>query len=300
MVWWRFGREARHRQRLGRAIMAVYDRLAQGALREDDLVAAPFETPRSWARQFATSRGVHEPDARILARISGRLGTILDIGAHWGYLAMSLRHAGGDAPILSFEPMEAHHGCLEEVRQLYPEFDFLPLALGEREATATLYGPVVNGQPIMGLHSIDGRIFNEHSRDHLLSLLGGEIPFAQHYDFRLTATRLVTRRLDDVLRTRPSARVGTEHIAALKLDVEGHEAPVLRGAGATLANERPFIMVESGNRHPEVAGLLSALRYRYAERLGDHLVETTAQSKAPNGFWFAPELRDRYAAAGLF
>jgi hypothetical protein len=292
---------------LGRAISDLYERLAAGALRRDDVVTSVRlgnATPRRFIRHFARSKAVYEDDARILSPFRRKMGAILDIGAHWGYMALSFRHAGTDCAIVSFEPIAAHHACLDELRRIDGNFDFSKEGLGEHEQRVTLYGPVVNGKAIMGLNSVGGRIFDEHHRDHLLSLVGGEIPAAQSYEFKLLATPLVTRPLDRVLAARrllvlPPFRADTKRIAAMKLDVEGHEPHVLRGAEATLRRDRPFIMIESGNRNPAVRAILEGHGYVYAERAGARLVETTAFTHAANGFWLHAERRGEYQQLGL-
>jgi hypothetical protein len=294
-------------EELGQAIDAVYDRLARGALQPSDLVedrAVTRPTPRRYIRHFCANRTVYEEDARVIGRFGRSDGTILDIGAHWGYMAASFRHAGAGGPILSFEPMRAHHGCLDELRRIDGSYDFSPEGLSDSETAVTLYGPVVNGQAILGLNSVDGRIFNAHHREHLLSLLGTEIPLAPRYEFKLMVTRLVAKRLDDVLASRryfflKPFLVPTERIAVMKLDVEGHEPAVLRGAEATLSAHRPFIMVESGNRNAEVAAILTRHGYRYAERDGDVLKLTDAHSTAANGFWFHADRATEYRAKGI-
>lgn len=291
---------------LGRAICEVYERLASGTLRPDDVVSsvAGSSTPTRFLRHFAKTKAVYEEDARMLAPFRRDMGAILDIGAHWGYMALSFRHAGTDCPIVSFEPMRAHHACLEDLRRIDGNYDFSPHALGDREATVTLYGPVVNGRAIMGLNSVDGRIFDDHHRAHLLSLLGTEIPEAKAYDFKLLATPFVTRRLNSVLADRrlfvlPPFHVDTRRIAAIKLDVEGHEPNVLVGAEETLRRDRPFVMIESGNRNPAVSEILTGHGYLYAEREGTRLVPTTAFTDAANGYWLHAERRHDYEALGL-
>jgi FkbM family methyltransferase len=293
---------------LGQAIMPVYERLAAQALRAGDTVdeaAIRPSTPRRYIRHVLSTRAIFEEDARIIGRFRREMGTILDIGAHWGYLAASFRHAGADGPILSFEPMTAHHGCLDEFRRIDGAYDFSPHGLSDREASVLLYGPLVNGQPIMGLNSIGGAIFNEHHKNHLVSLVGGEIPVAPRYEFKLMTTRFTTRRLDDVLAKRrflvlKPFLVDVSRIAVIKLDVEGHEAPVLAGAQATIARHKPFVMIESGNRNAAVAALLRGHGYLYAEREGERLAPTDHHTTAANGFWYHPDRLDEYRALSLF
>lgn len=295
------------KERLAAAIEEVYGRLAAGTLRPADTVT-PAElkqtTPRRWIDGFMLHRTVHDEDARILRVFRREHGAILDIGAYWGYMAASFRNAGATAPIVSFEPMPAHHACLDELRRIDGNYDFCKLALSEHPGTVTLYGPVVNGKALMGLNSVDGAIFDIYHKQHLVSLHGGEIADAPDYRIQFLLTPFETRRLDDVLAGRrlrflPPFRVDTRRIAALKLDVEGHEPHVLRGATDLIARDRPFVMIESGNRNPAVAELLRAAGYRYAERDGLKLVETDGYSDAPNGYWFHGERIEEYRDLGL-
>lgn len=300
--------EDRGRAALGAAIMAVYGRLAANRLEPGDVVTEAEigpSTPRRYIRHFISNQTVFEDDARIVAKFRRGMGAILDIGAHWGYMAASFRHAGADGPIVSFEPMRAHHGCLDEMRRLDRAYDFAPVGLSDRPQTVMLYGPVVNGKAILGLNSVDGTIFNEHHKQHLVSLIGSEIPPAATYRFQLMTTPLNAKRLDDVLSSRrlfvlPPFVVDTRRIAVIKIDVEGHEPNVLSGAEATLRRDRPFIMIESGNRNAAVASQLTSLGYLYAERDGDRLVPKSGHSTAPNGFWYHSGRSRDYQEIGLF
>ncbi len=61
-------------------------------------------------------------------------------------------------------------------------------------------------------------------------------------------------------------RDGTAVVGFIKVDVEGHELDVLRGAEATLRRDRPALLVESEERHrpgavAAVHGFLGSLGY---------------------------------------
>jgi FkbM family methyltransferase len=295
------------RARLDPQIAAVYARLRQGSLQAGDIVEEDqvgFATPARWITDVIAKRSVYEEDARIIGRFRGDVGAILDIGAHWGYLAASFRHAGADGPILSFEPMRAHHACLSAMRNADRLFDFAPTGLSDKPRRITLLGPVVNGHPILGLNSVDGTIFNDHHRAHLLSLVGTEIRLASDYHFQLMRSTIDAKPLDEVLRPRlfrPSPfRVDVSRIAVIKIDVEGHEPEVLAGAEATIGRHRPFVMIESGNRNRAVKAFFAARGYAYAERAGDRLVPMTGESTMPNGFWYDPARLSDYRDLGLF
>ena len=65
-----------------------------------------------------------------------------------------------------------------------------------------------------------------------------------------TDQEVVTGTLDDLLRS-----VGSEHLDVLKMDVEGAEELLLRGARVTLAPSRPVVLFEHQPRLPKRIGL---------------------------------------------
>jgi FkbM family methyltransferase len=70
--------------------------------------------------------------------------------------------------------------------------------------------------------------------------------------------RVPTRRLDDYADV-------LEPVGCIKIDVEGHEEAVLRGAGSVLARDHPSLIVEIEERHKR--GAIGAVR-RYLGELG--------------------------------
>jgi FkbM family methyltransferase len=60
----------------------------------------------------------------------------------------------------------------------------------------------------------------------------------------------------------PLDEMDVPRVAVLKIDVEGHEAAVLRGADNTLRRFRPFVIVEAGDGDEETRALLAGLGYR--------------------------------------
>jgi hypothetical protein len=70
----------------------------------------------------------------------------------------------------------------------------------------------------------------------------------------------------------------------LKIDVEGHDAAVLRGARTTLAEHRPVVLIETWDGGVEVRALLAGLNYRVhrfqvgARRLVEYPPEWTGQA----------------------
>src|SRR5690606_10146640 len=75
---------------------------------------------------------------------------------------------------------------------------------------------------------------------------------------------------------------GVEQVDLLKIDIDGGEARVLRGATQTLARFRPTVVIETGvdviDEAERIIGLLSGLGYRFyddtGERRLDHPLDT--------------------------
>ncbi len=174
-----------------------------------------------------------------------RAGTILDVGAHDGLLALPLSRLPG-ARLLAFEPLpsafarlraafeQAHGGTVPAHVALRRE------ALGSQAGTLALSVPVLDGAPQEQWAST--------AKD-----------YAAHLSPRLTVERhavpVVT--LDSL---------ALRDLAHVKLDAEGFEYEVLRGGRDTLRRCRPVLSIEVEERHREgstwaVPAFLDALGY---------------------------------------
>ncbi len=286
---------------LNAAVSALYRRFADGALTDGDVVIDVDNignSARHWMGHSHATNACHQPDAEVFSRFRANMGTILDIGAHWGYTALAIRQFGTDCPIVSIEASSQNFECLDEFRKLDGSYDFIITALGDEEVEKNLYTPVVNGFPITGLNTVDGAAFSEHHSMFIASLIDSYIPKASAYKVQLIATQLRLRKLDDVLAD-SALEVPLTPIAAMKLDVEAYEAKVLRGAPKTLGEHLPFIMIEGANRDREVAGILKGLGYLYGDMTGSTVRLTTGKSEGVNGCYLHPKHMDRYREIGL-
>jgi FkbM family methyltransferase len=207
------------------------------------------------------AKEILEEDARVFARFKTKLGTILDVGAHWGYMALSMRRTGMTCPILSFEALEVHRPGLQRLKEIDTVgYDYRISAIADKAGTATLYGPVVNGKPIFGFNSINGNLFKEWHATMVTSLLGIEIPEADSYKFQFYKTVMNCVTIDEILASQKFS-VPIDKIAAIKIDVEGYEPQVIAGAEKIIMRDRPFIFAENGRRTPEVVALLEKNGY---------------------------------------
>jgi FkbM family methyltransferase len=168
-----------------------------------------------------------------------RPGTLIDIGAHEGLLTLPLA-ALPDAQVIAFEPLSAARAALCRVTAGTPNIAIRPEALGDREGEATLSVPVLDDTPQWQWAST-AKTYAAHESARL----------AIHQE----TVRAIT--LDSL---------GIPDCTAIKLDAEGAEYAILRGARATLARCRPLLTLELEERHAEgctwaVPAFLDALGY---------------------------------------
>jgi FkbM family methyltransferase len=195
-----------------------------------------------------------EPEIRFISKMIPRDTLVIDVGVHLGFYS---RHfARSAAKVLSFEANPA--SARDAARMLPANVRIENIALSDEDATVQLRVPVEGGG---GGEAALGTLAPSNS-------LSG----AAFQSVLVTA-----RRLDGM--TLP--RVGL-----IKVDVEGHEEAVLRGAHGILERDRPNLMVEIEERHnagsiQRVFQQLALLRYRAFVLEGDHLSPIRADEAVP-------------------
>lgn len=141
------------------------------------------------------------------------ISVVLDVGAHCGGYATMLRHGGYRGRIVSFEPLDGPGTELRRRASSDPSWTVLPFALGDRSGTTVMHVAGNSGASSSVLPMLE-----RHSR---------AAPYAA-YTGEQTAE---VRRLDELWEqlVAPGERV------FLKMDVQGYEGHVLRGAGKRTA-----------------------------------------------------------------
>ena len=159
---------------------------------------------------------IGEPELRLAKFLCDRRSISIDVGAAEGTYTYFLRNYS--KACYSFEPNPDFAARLTRVfgRGVIVE----ACAVSDQTGTATLTIPVVDGVAYAGWGTIEpGRLFEGH----------------------VTRTVSVqTRRLDEF---------DFKGVGFIKIDVEGHEMPVLRGAMALLDRESPSFLIEAEERH---------------------------------------------------
>jgi FkbM family methyltransferase len=178
-------------------------------------------------------------------------GTALDIGANIGIF--SYRLAGLAKRVVSFE---INDDLLAELKAWNPgNIEVVPKGLSSEAHEATLYIPVLNGKKLVGW----------------ASLAPGNCPDTNEH---------VTKRVETVTLDSLALR----GVTFIKMDVEGHELEVLRGAAETLKANQPVMMVEIRERNlAPVRELLG--RLGYAETTMKAL---TGQEGSEGNYFFIP------------
>ncbi len=203
-------------------------------------------------------------------RAMARPGTIVDAGAHEGRLTVPLAALPG-THVVAFEPLPPAFRRLQAAVAAVPGRTTLrPEALSDRTGTVTISVPRVGGVAQEEWASI--------SKDY-------------------EAISRADPRVDGVdtwtVPTIPLDALGLADVTAIKIDVEGAEEEMLRGAIGTLRRCRPVVSVEIEERHrpgstAAIPRLLRPLGYRgFFEFYGDwRQIETldigTMQKASPS------------------
>jgi FkbM family methyltransferase len=168
----------------------------------------------------------YEPEIRRLDEVCGRGGTMVDIGGWYGPWTRRLVHRADQVVIVEPTPL---HQVLR--RTLPPAVDVIAAAASDHCGEAEIWLPPTGGGT-RGVSSL-------HRRDiHGASI---KVP-------------LVT--VDGL---------GLHDVTFMKIDVDGHEVPVLHGAAETVKRDRPRLLVEVEQRiQPvtDITGLLESWGYR--------------------------------------
>jgi FkbM family methyltransferase len=169
--------------------------------------------PRLWVRYVGYRRGYAEPELKLLPQIVPKDLVSVDIGANIGEYTLRLSELSHE--VHAFEPAAEMANIL---RKAVPaNVTVHELALSDKSGAGTLSTPTQDGHHTYGLSSLEPRDGDDFLRANVR-----------------------TARLDDI---------ALSNIGFVKIDVEGHELNVLRGAKRTIAIDRPIFLVECEERY---------------------------------------------------
>jgi len=199
-------------------------------------------------RHLSTGRSSVEPEAAALAGWLSDEAVCFDVGANFGLYTLTF--AAGIGPrgrVFSFEPLPGPRAFLARAVRLLgaDNVTVSDQALGDRRGVGEMSLPKRRGLPVYG-------------RSFLADEAEGLGPNAEFHRERRLTVGLST--VDTVVRA-----AGLERVDLIKIDVEGYEPAVVRGAEWTLAHHRPTLLLEIERRHllkfgVEPAALVASLR----------------------------------------
>jgi FkbM family methyltransferase len=203
--------------------------------------AAKTVAPRLfWRRKYDILRrlGESRPDVQLVASLCDPDRVSLDIGADVGEFTIAM--LASSRSVIAFEPRPAQAGELATMfGAVGAAVRVEAVALSDKPGVTTMR--VVESDP--GRSTIDA----DNPLGGALDAGGGAVA-----SIDVPVKRLDDLRLDD--------------IGLVKIDVEGHELAVLRGATDTLTRNRPAVLVEAEERHhpravAAITELLTGLGY---------------------------------------
>jgi len=181
---------------------------------------------RAYCRLYLIGKRLAERSELSTLRSLVQPGMVIaDIGANVGFYTLEMaKSVGPHGRILAFEPDPLSFRLLQQRINdgRVSNVDTYQIALGDTAGRAQLYCNAFN------------------RADNRLS--------ASHTDNHVEVCEVDVSRLDDVLSGRDL------HIDALKIDVQGHEAHVLRGAEVALRHGVRWIWIEFSPFHLRASG----------------------------------------------
>ncbi len=183
------------------------------AILRDSLPLSTQVPIKYWMNRCA---GALEAEMSLLPYLFGRGERVVDVGGNRGVYAYRMWRLGATVEV--FEPNPACSRVLEAWARRRPGVTIHPVGLSDHEGATVLRVPV-----------------DAAGVEHDASASMEPHPFAL---VRERKVRL--RRLDGF---------GWGDVRFVKIDVEGHEFDVLRGAAAMLAGPKPALLVEIEQRH---------------------------------------------------
>jgi FkbM family methyltransferase len=205
-------------------------------------------------------KGFEPQEYDIFVHIAKNSKVLFDVGANLGYYSILGRLFNPDLKVFCFEPMPDARTFLEKNITLnkLKNISISPLALSENNGTASFYA---NRNPRF-----------PHIKEHLF----GDNSLDKNFTSRDTYEQIEIKVQTDTMDNFVKNNLGSLQIDFLKMDTEGSENLVLRGAGTVLKEHQPVIMCEivRGVIETEIEQILRQNGYQFYRIVKGRLVKT--------------------------
>lgn len=171
---------------------------------------------------------VHDPDFKALPRLVEPSALIVDAGGNLGQSILSIKTVLPEATVVTFEPNSELLEGLGRIQERFTDVRVEPIGLAAAHGTAELFVPVYNGKVMTGLASMD--------RDSAASWMNPRRVYGFRPDW------LEIRRVPISFAPLDAFDLSADLI---KIDVQGTEEEVVRGAWQTIQRHHPVLMIEA-------------------------------------------------------
>ena len=168
----------------------------------------------------------HDKSYKIIPYLATKEnGLILDAGANNGISSVYFRHVMPKWNILAIEPNPIHKKDLNRLKKNNNLFDFIPIALSNKNGTMTLYTQTWLGFPLHTAASLKTENFNYSE----------SFPSFLRNHLKIKNDLIKVTTIDD-LNIAPDI---------IKIDCEGMDLHVLNGSKRTILESRPYSLFEN-------------------------------------------------------
>lgn len=251
-----------------------------------------------WIPYMLDKKEPHDPDYSVFKAFRNNKQTILDIGANYGYSATSIWAAGSECSVLSFEPIVAFSENLRALKTYCPsKFDFEICGVGDKVGELDFIMPVLDGTACSALTTASSKPRVDLMANNLWYHIEHYLPERKARDLKFYRFKSRVYSLDELL-NQGTFTVPTTDIVCLKIDTEGFEENVIRGATQTISKHKPLIVAENGDQLG-VREALGGLGYLSLHRENETLTERRDRATGPNYFFGHPDQFSDYRNLGL-
>jgi FkbM family methyltransferase len=228
--------------------------------------------------EFHMDKQLPQEEQKLLKEISQHIQpgtTVLDIGSFLGAWARKLsKVVGSSGRVLAFEPFPSNFDLLRKLCKKYQNINVYNFALSDKSCILEMLSPPeVRLTPISAIKCSADQFDNERK-------------------IEMQKTDVNACCLDDIV-----CDLSIPKISFMKIDVEGHELQVVRGAEKTLVEHKPIITLEilqekwvEGNPLlSEVGQFLISLGYKMGQFIDDKIVYSNTFSRRNENFVLFPK-----------
>lgn len=274
----------------------VIGRARNGTLAASDQYtgALPSDGSNDWLAHLLDQKILHDKNYIVFGKLTPEMGSIIDVGANYGYSATSIRSAGCECPIFSIEALPTLAPHLQFMKEkLGGSYDFTISAVGSERGILRLLVPVVNDTPLTALSSANPSTFGNPLLNNIVNYCTEYMAKESSLQLRFSIQDAPVEKIDALLPR------NTGLISAIKFDVEGHEYEAMMGAQESLVTYAPLLLVESIDRDPKIETLARKLGYVPSTRVEARLSEIPTSGDNAHAFYFHRSNIDRYKEIGI-